>query len=124
MKDKFSNHYDCSVSEHLERGEAYEDAAIRGLRKELGITDAKLKKLLKFRMNYGLNDNMISELYECQYDGPFRIDKHETQCLEILSLQEIKKMLAKDEEKFAPWTKEILKWYLKLPSKVEPLFTG
>jgi methionyl-tRNA synthetase len=30
-KDKFPSHYDCSVSEHLEEGETYEKAAIRGL---------------------------------------------------------------------------------------------
>jgi isopentenyldiphosphate isomerase len=124
IKDKCPNHYDCSVSEHVEEGEAYEDAAIRGLGEELGITDAKLKKILKFRMNYGPNDNMISELYECQHDGPVRIDKYETQSLECLSLHEIKEMLTKNEDKFASWTKEILKWYLKLPSRVEALFTG
>ena len=31
-KDKFPKHYDCSVSEHLEEGEPYEAAAIRGLK--------------------------------------------------------------------------------------------
>lgn len=118
-KDQFPNRYDCSVSEHLEEGETYKDAAIRGLREELGITDAKLKKILKFKMNYGPNDNMISGLYECRYDGPICVDKHETQGLETLSLHEIKEMLAKDEDAFAPWTKEILKWYLELPSRVE-----
>jgi len=118
-KNKFPNRYDCSVSEHLEEGETYEAAAIRGLREELKITDAGLKRLLRFKMNYGPNDNMISELYVSHYDGPTQIDKRETQSLETFSLNEIKEMLAKDEDKFAPWTKEILKWYLKLPSIVE-----
>ena len=118
-KDKFPNHYDCSVSEHLEEGETYDAAAIRGLKEELRITDGKLKRLLRFKMNYGPNDNMISELYECRYVGSTQIDKRETQSLETHSLSEIKEMLVKYEGKFAPWTREILKWYLNMPSRVE-----
>ena len=118
-KDKFPNHNDCSVSEHLKSGESYETAAIRGLREELKISDVKLKKLLRFKMNYGPNDNMISELYECHYDGQVQPDKHEIQKLAAFSLIEIKENLFKMENKFAPWTKEILKWYLRIPSKVE-----
>ena len=122
-KDEFPNHYDLSISEHLEGGETYKRAAIRGLKEELKITGVRLKRLLKFKMNYGLNDNMISELYECHYDGPVQVDRREIQSLETFSLNEIKEMLAEDEDRFAPWTKEILKWYLKLPSRVEVLFT-
>lgn len=61
-KDKFPNRYDCSVSEHLKVGETYEAAAIRGLEEELKITDVGLKRLLRFRMNYGPKDNMISTI--------------------------------------------------------------
>ena len=124
VKDKFPNHYDCSVSEHLEEGETYEEAAIRGLREELGITNVKLRKILKFKMNYGPNDNMISEIYECHYAGLVRINKHETQSVKAFSLDEIKELLAKDGGKLASWTKEILKWHLKTPSRVEALSTG
>lgn len=123
-KDKFPNHYDCSVSEHLKRGETYEAAAIRGLKEELKISDVRLKRLLRFKMNYGPNDNMISELYECHYDGSVQIDKHETQSLETFHLNEIKEMLSKYEGKFAPWAKEMLRWYLKIPSRIEVLSTS
>ncbi len=108
----------------MKAGETYEAAATRGLKEELKITDIKLKRLLRFKMNYGPNDNMISEIYECRYDGPTQIDERETQSLETFSLDEVEEMLVKDEDKFAPWTKEILKWYLKLPSRVEVLSTG
>jgi len=120
-KDKFPNHYDCSVSEHVKEGETYEAAAIRGLKEELKITDMQLKTLLRFKMNYGPNDNMISELYECRYDSQTQIDKRETQSLGIFSLDEVDEMLKKNKDKFAFWTKEILKWYLKLPSEVKVL---
>ena len=118
-KDKFPNHYDCSVSEHLEVGEKYEAAAIRGLIEELKISNVALKKLLIFKMNYGPNDNMISELYECHYDDTPQRDEYEIQSLETHSLSEIKEMLPREEYKFAPWTREILKWYLRFPSQVE-----
>ena len=39
------------------------------------------------------------------------------------SLSEIKEMLVRDKYKFAPWTREILKWYLKLHSQVEVIST-
>jgi len=123
-KDRFPDHYDCSVSEHLEEGEKHEAAAIRGLREELKIAGVGLKRLLRFRMNYGPNDNMISELYECHYDGTTRIDEHETQSLGTFSLDKIEEMLSENEDKFAPWTRGILKWYLKLPSRVEALSTS
>ena len=120
-QDKYPNHYDCSVSEHLKEGETYEAAAIRGLEEELKITDVGLKRLMRFRMNYGPNDNMISELYECWYNGPIKIDELEIQSVETFSLKEIREMLLRNEEKFALWTREILKWYLKVPSRVEVL---
>jgi isopentenyldiphosphate isomerase len=118
-KDKFPNHYDCSVSEHLEVGETYESAAIRGLKEELNVSNVDLKRILRFKLNYGPNDNMISGLYECRYDGPIQIDKREIQSLETHSLNEIKEMLVKDGDKFSPWMKEILKWYLRFPSQLE-----
>ncbi len=120
-KDKFPNCYDCSVSEHLKSGETYEAAAIRGLKEELGISGVKLEKLLRFRMSYGLNDNMISEVYKCNYDGAVKIDRREVQGLTGFSLSEIEALLVIDGDKFAFWTGEILKWYLKTPSKVEIL---
>ncbi len=123
-KDKFPNHYDCSVSEHLKRGERYETAAVRGLREELKISSSNtgLKRLIRFKMNYGPNDNMISELFECHYDGQVHPDENEIQSLETFSLSKVKEMLKNDESKFAPWTKEILKWYLRIPSQIKILF--
>jgi len=91
------------------------------LKEELGISEVRFKRLLRFRVDYGPNDNMISELYICRYDGPIQVDRRETYSLETFSIGEIMDMLLKYEFKFAPWTREILKWYLKIPSKVEVL---
>ena len=121
-KDKFPNCYDVSVSEHVEPGEDYIEAAKRGLKEELNIEGVELKKLLKFRMNYGLGDNMISELYEAEFDGKISFfDKEEIQEIKFYPLDEIKRMLKEEENKFASWTKEILKWYFGFPSNLEIL---
>src|SRR5258706_16422395 len=61
---------DCSVSEHVKAGESYLDAAIRGMKEEMGVQGIELKPLVTFRMNYGPNDNEISTLYE----GMIQID--------------------------------------------------
>ncbi len=123
-KDKFPNTYDCSVSEHVKTGEKFEEAAIRGIKEELNIKCPKLKRLLKFRMKYGPNDNMISVIYECHYLGEIdinKIDRNEIKKIELLPLNEVREMLISDESKFAPWTREILKWYFNMPSKLERL---
>jgi len=120
-KDKFPSTYDCSVSEHVNAGETFEDAARRGANEELGIPDAKLVKKLKFRMNYGPNDSMISVLYECRHDDDILIDEDETQDVRLLSLNEIGDMLAENETEFAPWSRELMKWYLGLASMIEEI---
>jgi len=120
-KDKFPNTYDCSVSEHLKTGETYEEAAIRGLREELGITEPCLRQLVKFRMPYGTNDNTIAVLYECRYPSKIKADKTEVKSAGLLSLSEVKKLLLREEHKFAPWTRELLKWYLGMSSRIEEM---
>ena len=112
-KDTFPLHYDLSASEHLEENETYMSAAIRGLQEELGITEVALNRLMRFKMHYGPNDNMISEVYECQFDGPIQMDELEILKLECYSLQKIGEALSKRGDQFASWTKEVLQWYLK-----------
>ncbi len=102
-------------------GETFEKAAIRGLKEELGIRNPRLKKLLKFRMNYGPNDNTTATLYECECKTEIKIERKEVKEAKFLPLNKIKGMLIKNERKFAPWTREILKWYFGLPSKVEEI---
>ena len=68
---------DLSVSEHAKEGESFEEAAVRGLREELGIGAIPLTRVLKFRMNYGPGDNMISVLFRGRFDGEVELDPAE-----------------------------------------------
>ncbi len=119
-KDKFPNCYDCSVSEHVTAGESYENAAKRGIKEELGLENIELKKLLKLRMDYGVHDNMITEIYEAHYNGKLKFSD-ETSSVVYIPKQNIPDLLKKENSRFPPWTREILKWYLGMPSEFEIL---
>jgi len=120
-KDKFPNCYDCSVSEHVKIGESFENAAKRGIKEELGLENIVLKKLVKLRMNYGPHDNMITEVFEISFDGKVKLDKNETSKIIFVPKQDIPKLLEKENGRFPTWTREILRWYLGMSSKIEEL---
>ncbi|HCR70982.1 MAG TPA: hypothetical protein DIW23_06030, partial [Anaerolineae bacterium] len=112
--DRASNplRLDCSVSEHVQSGESYQQAAIRGLKEEMGVENIQIKKLAKFRMNYGINDNEISELYEGVVEpSDVKFDSEEIESVSYVSMDELRKMLKEDESKFCYWFVEILKMY-------------
>lgn len=120
-KDKFPSCYDISLSEHLQSGENYEQAALRGLEEELGITDVTLEKLVRFRMIYGHNDNNISEIFRCKYDDKVKIDRNEINEIEFMPLNKVMELIRENENIFAFWANEILKWFFGMTSKLEKI---
>ena len=122
-KDVFPGALDCSVSEHLQVGECYADGAIRGLREELGVKPIPLRRLLQFKMTYGPNDNMVSELYEAVYDGQsLTIDPDETEKIDYHTIPEIEEMMVAGQAAFAPWFVQLFSWYLGKPANMEILW--
>lgn len=110
---------DCSVSEHVQAGEDYEQAAIRGIREELGVTDTTLMPLVKFRMNYGPNDNEISVLFKGSVNpGDVQFDPEEIASVGYYSQDELRSMLDNEQDKLCGWFIEILNWHFGLPSKL------
>ena len=115
---------DCSVSEHVRAGEEFYTAAIRGLSEELGVEGIELRPLVKFRMNYGSNDNEISELYQGEVDpATVRFDPVEIDRIDYFNVPEIEKLLASKETSFSYWFEQILHWYLGNPSALQVLET-
>ena len=113
---------DCSVSEHVQAGESYLDAAIRGLKEEMGVEGIEIKRLTKFCMNYGINDNEISELYEGIIDpAQIQFDPEEIESISYISTNELKKMLKEDESKFCYWFIQLLNLYWDGKGKMEVL---
>ena len=112
---------DCSVSEHVKAGESYLDAAMRGMKEEMGVDGIEIKPLVKFQMNYGINDNEISTLYEGIVDpSKVKFDPVEIEQIAYYSLDEIKGMM-KDESIFCGWFVQIMNWHLGLPTKLTVL---
>ena len=119
-KDVFPGAIDCSVSEHLKVGESYFAGAVRGLYEELGLEGLTLHRLLQFKMNYGPNDNMVSELYEAVYDGQrLKIDPDETDEVAYYTIAEIEEMMASELASFAPWFVQLFRWYVGKEAEME-----
>ncbi len=113
---------DCSVSEHVKAGENYLDAALRGMKEELGVTGIGIYPLVTFRMNYGFNDNEISTLYEGVLDPDKVIfDPVEIEEVGHYSINELKEMMKEGNLKFCGWFVEILNWYSKKPANLKVL---
>jgi isopentenyl-diphosphate delta-isomerase type 1 len=110
---------DCSVSEHVKAGESYLDAAIRGMKEEMGVDGIEIKELVKFRMNYGANDNEISVLYEGIVDpATVKFDPIEIEEINYYSVDELQEMIESGNVKFCGWFVELLNWYLEKPAKM------
>ena len=116
---------DCSISEHVQAGESYLDAAMRGLKEELGIEGIEgieLKKLVKFSMNYGINDNEISVIYEGKIGtNIIKFDPVEIEEIEeifYLSMNEIKEKIQTKKKLFCSWFVEMMDWYFEKETKL------
>ena len=113
---------DCSVSEHVKAGEGYLDAAMRGMKEEMGVTGIKISPLVTFRMNYGLNDNEISRLYEGIVEPEkVKFDPVEIEEIGYYSMDELQAMMSDEKIKFCGWFVQILNWYLGKPSEMKIL---
>jgi isopentenyldiphosphate isomerase len=115
---------DCSVSEHVKAGESYLEAAVRGMKEEMGVEGIKIKPLVKFRMNYGPNDNEISTLYEGTVDPlTVKFDPGEIEEIYYYSLDELQNMANGGDIQFCNWFVELLRWYAGKPSQMKGLNT-
>ena len=112
--------FDCSVSEHAQAGETYHHAALRGLQEELGITDIAIQPLIKFKMNYGPNDNEISMIYKgVSTIEQVRFDPQEIERVEAYTAEELQSHLSKRPELFSYWFGQIMLWLVEKPSALQ-----
>jgi len=110
---------DCSVSEHVLAGESYTEAAVRGLREELGIENIELKQLIKFRMNYGINDNEISVIYKGKIDSQqIDFDKNEIEEVFYMSIDDIKEKTQNEKNLFCDWFVQMMNWYFERETRM------
>lgn len=123
-RETFPLALDCSVSEHVKANENYRQAARRGLAEELGIQDAKLRALVKFKMIYGINDIEISLLYESIVDPALVcIDPVEVEEIALYSLDELEALIRRAKPAFSGWFVQLIQWYLDKPSELKVIRT-
>ena len=116
--------WDCSASEHVKSGEEYHAAAMRGLEEELGVGHVELQPLVRFRMNYGPNDNEISTLYKGVVDpADVRFDPVEIEKVDYYSLSELQLLMQAGNTPFSHWFVQLLHWLLGLPSEMKIIET-
>ena len=117
--------YDCSVSEHVTAGENYHDAATRGLKEELNLTGIPIEQLIKFKMNYGPNDNEISVIYKGTADlEKIIFDPEEIEAVQAFTLEELQIMLEQKPESFSYWFTQIFLWFTQKPSALQIMKDG
>ena len=104
--------WDCSVSEHVKAGESYVEAAVRGMKEEMGVEGIELSRRGKIHMEYGVNDNEISEIYEGRLDDQqVTFDPGEISEVKFMSLNEIRAGIAAEKEKYCYWFIQLMNWY-------------
>jgi 16S rRNA (adenine1518-N6/adenine1519-N6)-dimethyltransferase len=116
-KDKYPNTYDCSISGQVGFGENYEETAMRELKEELGIKNARIKPLIHFRMPYGPNDYHVSKLFKCDFDGEIKPNE-EVSKIEFFEMNRLKEIISNNPEMFTPWFVEMLKWHFNIENRL------
>lgn len=116
---------DCSVSEHVQAGENYFAAALRGLKEEMGVPyghdmeGIEIKLIGKIKMDYGPNDNEISQIYEGRIKPEqVRFDPVEISEIRYMSLDEIRAGIVDEKGLFCRWFVELMKWYFGQPANL------
>ncbi len=97
-KDVQPGKWDTSVGGHVDAGESYDDAALREMREELGISGVKVEFLYTYLHRNSYESEYV-KTYRCVWDGPIETDPQEIEKGRFWSLQEIRRT---PREKFTP----------------------
>jgi isopentenyl-diphosphate delta-isomerase len=116
-KDESPLKLTSSASGHLGAGESYESSAIREMQEEVGLT-GKLEYLAKFPASPETAFEH-TVLYRMMTDDEPTPDPTEVLRMEVVSLSEVQRMLAEDEDDFSSPLRVLLRWYFQQPQLME-----
>lgn len=110
-KDTNPGKWSISSWGHPNLGESYEHAAAREMKEELGIS-GELEQLFKipFRVSY---ESEIFCIFKAASEGPFRPDPEEVEKVKFIGLDEMKKHLERDSDRFTGGCRAVMKEYFK-----------
>ena len=107
-KDINAGLWDVSVGEHLQPGERYADAAVRGLREELGITVERLepvggvRPVCLDRPALGIRDHELQRAFLAIHEGPVAPAADELAEARLLAPGDILRWLEAEPDAFTP----------------------
>lgn len=107
-KDLYANLWDYSVGEHLQPGESFREAAVRGLREELGVTEVDHfhplggQRWVEIETRHHA-DREIQQAFRCEYQGVLRPDPVEVAQVKYMALPDLAAWLAAAPDAFTPW---------------------
>lgn len=85
-------YFDASVGAQVRAGEAYEGAATRETKEELGFVPEKLIKITDYK-SYSKRQRENRRLFVTFFDGPFKLDQQEIENVEFLPINTIQEKI-------------------------------
>ncbi|MEK7647652.1 MAG: NUDIX domain-containing protein [Patescibacteria group bacterium] len=105
------DHWCSTAAGHVAAGESYEDAALREMQEEIGVTVPLTFVGVTPFVKPGTSHDKLLGVYTAQYEGLFVCDPHEVQYVEYRSVEEIRAMLLNEQELVHPETRALLQKY-------------
>jgi isopentenyl-diphosphate delta-isomerase type 1 len=108
-KDVWPGAWDVSAAEHLQPGESFEQGASRGLREELGVIAADLRRfgeIAKSRLDVPaqrIRDYEFQQSFRTVHAGTITPDPGEVMDTRAITLAELESELLAQPESFTPW---------------------
>jgi isopentenyl-diphosphate delta-isomerase len=108
-KDVCPGAWDLSVAEHLQPGEDYRDAALRGLAEELSIVDVELHPiggLLRAQLEQprqGIRDYELQCCFTGVSDAEIVLDSAEVCQFDLYHLPDLQVLMQANAPQFTPW---------------------
>jgi isopentenyldiphosphate isomerase len=99
-KDTAAGLWDSSSSGHLDTGEDYDVCAVRELREEIGLADAKPKRLFKIDACAETGWEFCW-VYRCKSEGPFQLHPDEIEAGEWFAPEKISSWVVERPQDFA-----------------------
>lgn len=124
-KYHFGGLWSNTCCSHPRKGESLEDAAHRRLKEEFGF-DTQLKKLFNFIYRVtdeksGLTEHEFDHVFIGKYDGVVRPNPKEIDNLKWIKIEDLKKDINKNSNKYSPWSKIAIHKLLELHNLIENL---
>ncbi len=91
QKDMYPGYYTLSATGHVSKGETYEQAAVRELKEEMGVSNIELKRINTSLVVAEEETEMIA-LFIGKYDGQYAFPSDEVESIHFFSPSEIKNL--------------------------------